>query len=89
MLTQAGIGNHVVSPLSRRLFPLLSVSAVEKIKVKTNILIWITCKFNILHKINLSALRERLRTHKFFTKDQCFYLNYHKFSIKSYVLDVY
>ena len=35
----------------------------------------------------LSALRERLRTHKFFTKDQCFYLNYHKFSIKSYVLD--
>ena len=36
----------------------------------------------------LHTLRERLRTHKFFTKDQCFYLNYHKFSIKSYVLDV-
>ena len=36
-----------------------------------------------------NALRERLRTHKFFTKYQCFYLNYHKFSIKSYVLDVY
>ena len=35
------------------------------------------------------SLRERLRTHKFFTKDQCFHLNYHKFSIKSYVLDVY
>ena len=35
------------------------------------------------------ALRERLRTLKVFTKDQCFYLNYHKFSIKSYVLDVY
>ena len=35
------------------------------------------------------ALRERLRTHKVFTKDQCFYFNYHKFSIKSYVLDVY
>ena len=35
------------------------------------------------------SLRERLRTHKVFTKDQCFYLNYHKFSIKSYVLDVY
>ena len=34
-------------------------------------------------------LRERLRTHTVFTKDQCFYLNYHKFSIKSYVLDVY
>ena len=34
-------------------------------------------------------LRERLRTHKVFTKYQCFYLNYHKFSIKSYVLDVY
>ena len=35
------------------------------------------------------TLRERLRTHKFFTKDKCFYLIYHKFSIKSYVLDVY
>ena len=34
-------------------------------------------------------LRECLRTHKVFTKDQCFYLNYHKFSIKSYVVDVY
>ena len=31
-----------------------------------------------------SALRERLRSHKVFTKDQSFYLNYHKFSIKSY-----
>ena len=37
----------------------------------------------------IGALRERLRTHKVFQKDQCFYLNYHKFSIKSYVLDVY
>ena len=35
------------------------------------------------------ALRERLHTHKVFTKDQCFYLNYHKFSIKSCVVDVY
>ena len=35
------------------------------------------------------TLHEGLRTHKVFTKDQCFYLNYHKFSIKSYVLDVY
>ena len=35
------------------------------------------------------SLRERLRTHNVFTKDQYFYLNYHKFSIKSYVLDVY
>ena len=35
------------------------------------------------------TLREYLRTHKVFTKDQCFYPNYHKFSIKSYVLDVY
>ena len=34
-------------------------------------------------------VRERLRTHKVFTKYQCFYHNYHKFSIKSYVLDVY
>ena len=35
------------------------------------------------------SLRERLRTHKVFTKRPVFYLNYHKFSIKSYVLDVY
>ena len=35
------------------------------------------------------SLRERLRTHKVFKKDQWFYLNYYKFSIKSYVLDVY
>ena len=34
-------------------------------------------------------LHERLRTHKDFTQKQCFYLDYHKFSIKSYVLDVY
>ena len=34
-------------------------------------------------------LRERLRTHKVFTKTQCFYLDYHEFSIISYVLDVY
>ena len=39
--------------------------------------------------MELFSLRERLRTHKIFTKDQCFYLNYSKFSIKSYVLDVY
>ena len=31
------------------------------------------------------SLRERIHTHKVFTKDQCFHLNYHKFSIKSYV----
>ena len=36
-----------------------------------------------------TLLRKRLRTHKVFTKDQCLNLNYHKFSIKSYVLDVY
>ena len=42
---------------------------------------------NVLSKIN--TLRERLRVHKVFTKDQCFYLHYHKFSIKSYVVDVY
>ena len=34
-------------------------------------------------------LPELLRTNKVFTKDQCFYLYYHKFSIKSNVLDVY
>ena len=45
-------------------------------------------KENLIPEINV-PLRERLRTHKVFTKDLCFYLNYHKFSIKSYVLDVY
>ena len=40
-------------------------------------------------KVMYVTLRKRLRTHKKFTKDQCFYLTYHKFSIKSYVLDVY
>ena len=35
----------------------------------------------------LPTLRERLHTHKVFTKDQFLYLNYHKFSINSYVLD--
>ena len=29
------------------------------------------------------SLRERLLNHKAFTKDQCFYLDHHKFSIKS------
>ena len=32
--------------------------------------------------IQHSPIRERLRTHKVFTKDQCFYINYRKFSIK-------
>ena len=36
-----------------------------------------------------ASLCERLRTYIVFTKDQYFYLNYHKFSIKSYVVDVY
>ena len=48
----------------------------------------------VIHTLKVDAklqilLCERLRTHKVFRKDQCFYLNYHKFSIKSYVLDVY
>ena len=34
-------------------------------------------------------LRDCLRTHEVFPKYQCFYFNYHKFSIKSYVVDVY
>ena len=46
------------------------------------------CVINIRCCLSWS-LREGLRTHKVFTKDQCFYLNYHKFSIKSYVVDVY
>ena len=42
------------------------------------------CKFTDVttksraHYVNVSVLT------KFFTKDQCFYLNYHKLSIKSY-----
>ena len=40
-------------------------------------------------KCLVCPLRERLSTPKVFTKDKCFYLYYHKFSIKSYVLDVY
>ena len=44
---------------------------------------------NFEHEGELHALRECLRTHKVFRRDQCFYLNYYKFSIKSYVLDVY
>ena len=32
---------------------------------------------------------KRLCTHKVFIKDQRFNLSYHKFSIKSYVVDVY
>ena len=35
------------------------------------------------HYVNVSVLI------KFLQKTQCFYLDYHKFSIKSYVLDVY
>ena len=43
--------------------------------------------FSRLMETMNQSLRERLRTHKVFTKDQCFNLNYHKFSKKSYVLD--
>ena len=43
----------------------------------------------VLPNLLLTTSRERLRTHKVFTKDPSFYLNYHKFSIKPYVLDVY
>ena len=35
------------------------------------------------------SLRESLRTHKVYTKDQCFNLNYYKISVKSYVVAVY
>ena len=35
------------------------------------------------------TLRERLSTHKVLLKTSVFYLNYHKISIKSYVVDVY
>ena len=52
---------------------------------------WAIPRFRLLKSaiFTFFALRERLRTHKVFTKDQSFYLNYHKFSIKSYVVDVY
>ena len=47
--------------------------------------------FEVLNvcQVRNSSLRECLRTHKVFTKNECFNLNYHKFSMKSYVLDVY
>ena len=48
------------------------------------------CMLSAVNKGHFShwvTLRERLRTLKFFTEDQCFYY-YHKFSIKSYDLDV-
>ena len=53
--------------------------------IEWNIVLWEIC--SDLNKN--TSLRERLRTYKVFTKDQWFNLNYHKFSIKSYVLDVY
>ena len=40
-------------------------------------------------RLTILSFRERLCTHKVFKKDQCFYFNYRKFFIKSYVLDVY
>ena len=48
-----------------------------------------TCYFELFDLCDNSLVRERLRTHKVFTKDQCFNPKYHKFSIKSYVLDAY
>ena len=58
---------------------------------RSDVLAWLRNPYitHLSHQSVMSSLRERLRTHKVFTKDQCFYLNYHKFSIKSYVLDVY
>ena len=54
---------------------------------------WATLLVLLRDSLNVNILEmtllERLRTHKVFTKDQCFYLNSHKFSIKSYVVDVY
>ena len=54
---------------------------------------WATLLVLLRDSLNVNilemTLRERLRTHKVFIKDQCFYLNYHKFSIKLYVVDVY
>ena len=50
---------------------------------------FLLCFSMLLVLCQLPSLRERLRSHKVFTKDQYFYINYHKFSIKSYVLDVY
>ena len=46
-------------------------------------------KQNLNENKLIDSLREWLRTHKVFTKDKCFHLSYRKFSIKSYVLDVF
>ena len=49
---------------------------------------WSQCY--VADSITGNSLRERLRTHKVFTKkQQFFYLDYQKFSLKSYVVDVY
>ena len=61
-----------------------------RIFTKQRIKIYFFSKQDVLHEAGDRApLRERLRTHKVFTKDKSFYLNYHKFSIKSYNVAVY
>ena len=48
------------------------------------------CSTSEVTPANLKALCESLCSHKVCTKNQCvFYLNYHKISIKSYVVDLY
>ena len=85
--------------LSCRFIPELTVNfflfILKRPKSKMSKLYMCVFDFKLLFKsrnvftLPRQALRERLRTNKVFTKDHCFYLNYHKFSIKSYVLDVY
>ena len=65
-------------------FSVVSSNTTEEFKALIYITVTKVCVLECL-----CSLLERLRTHKVFTKDQRFYLNYHKFSIKSYVLDVY
>ena len=63
----------------------LSLSSLITLVVKRKF----TRTFIVSVRRRSSSLRERLRTHKVFTKDQYIYLNYHEISIKSYVVDVY
>ena len=60
---------------------------------------YLTCHITCFYTIQLSTQENNMKRTLYnvnvsvltlvFTKDQCFYLNYHKVVIKSYVLDVY
>ena len=84
MTKMAAMPIYGVNTGKKNLFPGISGSSSMKLGMKhQRFKLIIFCSNDTLH------VRERLRTHKVFTYYQYFYLNYHNFSIKSYVLDVY